>query len=67
MPPGWWQAYSAILATDRPSQFKTQFIYLFPFGTSVGINEFVASGLPITRELGIFPTSNYPVRSGAWQ
>ena len=24
------------LATDRPHQFKTQFIYQFPFGTSVG-------------------------------
>ncbi|MEN3337976.1 MAG: hypothetical protein V7647_1652, partial [Acidobacteriota bacterium] len=50
------------LATDRPSQFKTQFIYQLPFGTSIGLNEFVASGLPVTREIGIFPTSNYPVQ-----
>ncbi len=49
------------LATDRPSQFKTQFIYQLPIGTSVGLNEYVASGLPVSREIGIYPTSNLPV------
>jgi hypothetical protein len=49
------------LATDRPHQFKTQFIYQLPFGTSVGANEYVASGLPVSREIGIYPTSNLPV------
>ena len=49
------------LATDRPNQFKAQFIYQFGFGTSLGFNEYVASGLPISREVGILPTSNYPV------
>jgi hypothetical protein len=49
------------LATDRPNQFKAQFIYQFNFGTSVGFNEYVASGLPVSREIGIFPTSNYAV------
>jgi hypothetical protein len=51
-----------LLATDRPHQWKTQFIYAFNFGTSVGASEYVASGLPVTRELGILPTSNYPVQ-----
>jgi hypothetical protein len=50
------------LATDRPHQFKTQFIYRFGFGTSIGLNEYIASGLPISRELGIYPTSNLPVQ-----
>jgi hypothetical protein len=50
------------LATDRPSQFKTQFIYQFKFGTSVGANTYLASGLPVSRELGIYPTSNLPVQ-----
>ncbi|MEO7272154.1 MAG: hypothetical protein ABIX28_25175, partial [Vicinamibacterales bacterium] len=45
-----------------PNQFKTQFIYSFPFGTSIGVNQYVASGLPVSREIGIFPTSNYPVQ-----
>ncbi len=49
------------LATDRPNQFKAQFIYQFPFGSSVGANQYVASGLPVSREVGILPTSNYPV------
>jgi hypothetical protein len=50
------------LATDRPHQFKTQFIYQFPFGSSLGVNQYVASGLPVTREIGIYPTSNLPVQ-----
>ncbi len=48
------------LATDRPNQFKTQFIYQFPFGTSFSVNQYLASGLPVSREIGIFPGSNYP-------
>ena len=49
------------LATDRPHQFKTQFIYQFGFGTSLGVNEYIASGLPVSREVGILPPNNYPV------
>ncbi len=49
------------LATDRPHQVKAQFIYQFPFGASVGINEYMASGLPVSREIGILPPNNYPV------
>ena len=49
------------LATDRPNQFKAQFIYQFNFGTSLGVNEYVASGLPVSREIGIYPSSNLPV------
>lgn len=56
------QAAYGNLPTDRPGQFKTQFIYVFPFGTSFGFNEYVASGIPVSREAGIFPTSNYPVQ-----
>ena len=50
------------LPTDRPHQFKTQFLYQFGFGTSVGLVEYIASGLPVTREIGIYPTSNLPVQ-----
>jgi hypothetical protein len=49
------------LATDRPHQFKAQFIYQFNFGTAVGLNEFVASGTPVSREIGIYPPNNLPV------
>jgi hypothetical protein len=51
-----------LLATDRTHQFKTQFIYVFPFGTSLGVNQYVASGLPVTREIGIYPPNNLPVQ-----
>ncbi len=50
------------LATDRPHQFKTQFIYQFGFGTSIGVNEYVASGLPVSREIGIYAPNNLPVQ-----
>jgi len=50
------------LATDRPSQFKAQAIYQLPFGTSLGLNQYVASGVPVTREAAVLPTSNYPVQ-----
>jgi len=49
------------LATDRPHQFKTQVIYQFDFGTSMGLNQYVASGLPVSREVGIYPGNNLPV------
>lgn len=49
------------LATDRPHQFKAQFIYQFGFGTSLGLNQYLASGLPVSREVGILPPNNYPV------
>jgi hypothetical protein len=41
--------------------FKTQFIYQFDFGTSLGLNQYVASGLPVSREIGIYPGNNLPV------
>ena len=50
------------LPTDRPNQFKTQFIYQFPIGTSVGLNQYVASGVPVSRELGIYPPNTLPVQ-----
>jgi hypothetical protein len=49
------------LPTDRPHQFKTQFVYQAPFGTAIGLNQYVASGLPVSRELGIYPGNNLPV------
>ncbi len=56
------QAAYGPLATDRPNQVKAQFIYQFNFGTSIGANEYIASGLPVSREIGIYPSSNLPVQ-----
>ncbi len=50
------------LATDRPHQFKAQFIYQVPVGLSLGLNQYVASGIPVSREAAVLPTSNYPVQ-----
>jgi hypothetical protein len=56
------QPVFGVLATDRTNQFKAQFIYQFPFGTSFSVNQYLASGLPVSREIGIFPGSNYPLQ-----
>ncbi len=56
------QPVYGVLPTDRPHQFKTQAIYDFPFGTSLGLNLFVASGIPITRQVRFIPPNNFPVQ-----
>ncbi len=42
------------LGTDRPHQGKAQVIYDFPFGTTIGFNQYVASGTPISRQVSNF-------------
>jgi hypothetical protein len=39
------------LGGDRPHSAKGQLIYSFPFGTSVGVNEYYYSGTPTTTEM----------------
>jgi outer membrane receptor protein involved in Fe transport len=50
------------LPTDRPHQFKGQFIYEMPFGLSAGINAYVASGVPVTREAAFVAGHGYTVQ-----
>ncbi len=54
-------AVSGPLATDRPHQLKAQVFYQFPFGTTVGANVFVGSGIPKTREIEVINGSAYPM------
>jgi hypothetical protein len=49
------------LATDRPHQVKAQVIYQLPFGTTLGANVYVASGIPKTREISVITGSGYPM------
>jgi hypothetical protein len=50
------------LPTDRPHQFKVQANYEMPFGTLIGVNEYVASGIPVTREAAAISPSNFPIQ-----
>jgi len=50
-----------VLPTDRTHQLKASFIYQLPFGTSVGFNEYVASGIPISRAIAVIAGHNYPL------
>jgi hypothetical protein len=50
------------LGTDRPHQFKAQFIYQFNFGMSVGADTYAASGIPRTRELAYTTSSAFPIQ-----
>jgi hypothetical protein len=49
------------LATDRSHQVKGMFVYQAPFRLSVGLYRFLASGLPVTREVRVVPVSNFPL------
>jgi carboxypeptidase family protein/TonB-dependent receptor-like protein len=51
-----------VFDTDRTHQIKAQAIYQFHWGTSVGANEYMASGTPITRQVPVVTGSNYPIR-----
>ena len=50
------------LATDRPHQFKAQFIYQLPFGTSVGLQEYLSSGIPVTPEIEVVAPNDFPMQ-----
>jgi Carboxypeptidase regulatory-like domain/TonB dependent receptor/TonB-dependent Receptor Plug Domain len=50
------------LATDRPHQFKVQGLYDFDFGTTVGANFRLLSGIPVTREVATIAPNNFPVQ-----
>jgi len=51
-----------VFDTDRTHVLKAQGLYQFHWGTSVGLNEYVASGTPITRQVPVITTSRYPIR-----
>lgn len=46
------------LGTDRPHQFKAQVLYRFPTQTTVGLNQRIASGIPMSEEFQI--AGGYP-------
>ena len=45
-----------VLATDCPHQLKASAVVHFPFGTSVGVQAFAASGVPRTRAAQFVPS-----------
>jgi hypothetical protein len=49
------------LATDRPHQMKLLATWVVRPRLTASVFEWVASGLPITREAAILPPSNFPV------
>jgi hypothetical protein len=51
-----------LLATDRTHQLKFSGIYVAPFGTTIGLFEGLASGIPISTEAAFVPPNNYPVQ-----
>jgi len=44
-----------VLATDHPHQVKAQAVYIWPFGTSLGLSWYGSSGIPRTREAAYAP------------
>jgi hypothetical protein len=56
------QVLEGVLDTDRTHQVKANVLYLFKTNTSVGLNQFISSGTPLTRQVPIIAPDNYPVR-----
>lgn len=56
------QVLGGVLDTDRTHQVKLSALYQFKWGTSVGLNQYVESGTPITRQVPIIGPDNYPIR-----
>ena len=50
------------LGTDRPHQLKLSGLYDFNFGTTIGANAYIASGIPVTREVAAIAPNNFPVQ-----
>jgi len=44
------------LATDRPHVLKLYGSYMAPFGTQIGLNQYVGSGTPLTSEMRTLQT-----------
>ena len=53
------------LPTDRTHQLGAQFLYSFPWGFNVGVNQYIGSGTPIST-IGTLPIGNefYPYGRG---
>jgi hypothetical protein len=47
------QAVFGLLGTDRPHQFKGQFMYRFATNTTLGLNQRIASGIPVSEEASV--------------
>lgn len=50
------------LGTDRPHQVKVQAAYVLPWGTNVGLNQFLQSGVPVTRQAAAVAGLGYPIQ-----
>ena len=48
------------LPTDRPHQLKAQLSYQFPIGTTLGVNQYVGSGTPISTVMYVHAAEFYP-------
>jgi hypothetical protein len=53
---------NGVFDTDRTHVIKVAALYQFKWGTSVGLNEYLESGTPITRQVPIIPGDGYPIR-----
>jgi hypothetical protein len=52
------------LPTDRPHQFKAQATYAFPFGTSIGANQYIGSGTPVSTQMLYHGVEFFPFGRG---
>ena len=54
------------LATDRPHVLKLYGAYMTPFGTQIGLNQYIGSGTPLTTEVRTLHTIVVSGRPGRY-
>jgi hypothetical protein len=52
------------LPTDRPHQLKAQLSYSFPFGSTLGVSQYVGSGTPVSTQMYVNAAEFYPFGRG---
>lgn len=52
------------LPGDRPHQFKAQFSYQAPFGSVIGVNQYIGSGTPVSTQMLHHGVEFYPFGRG---
>ncbi len=58
------KAVEGRLPTDRPHQFKAQLSYTAPWGSTLGVNQYVGSGTPVSTQMFVNAAEFIPFGRG---
>jgi Carboxypeptidase regulatory-like domain/TonB-dependent Receptor Plug Domain len=58
------EAVMGLLPTDRPHQFKAQLTYQLPWETTIGVNQYMGSGTPVSTQMLFHGSFFFPYGRG---